>query len=131
MIEPIAVVAAAIVRDGSVLIAHRAQRPRGWEFPGGKVEPGESESDALRRECREELGVEVAPGAVLAVADDGRIRLTLIAATLRDGEPRAGADHDRVRWLEVDELHTAELEWLLLDRELLAILRKANRPGRL
>ena len=60
------VVAAVIVDEaGRVLAAQRADPPElagGWEFPGGKVDPGEGEIDALVRECREELGVEVSVG---------------------------------------------------------------------
>ena len=59
------VVGAAIVHDGRLLAARRsapADLAGGWELPGGKVEPGESEADALVRECREELGVAVVVG---------------------------------------------------------------------
>ena len=59
------VVATAILRGGQVLAQQRAF-PRAdagrWEFPGGRVDPGESEQDAVVRECREELGVEVVAG---------------------------------------------------------------------
>ena len=54
------VVAALIVKDGSILICQRTERqtmPLKWEFPGGKIEPGESEEAALRRELEEELGI--------------------------------------------------------------------------
>lgn len=63
------VVAAVIRRDGRILIArrrHGAERGGQWEFPGGKVEPGEAEAQALRREIREELGCEVEVGRLLA-----------------------------------------------------------------
>jgi 8-oxo-dGTP diphosphatase len=56
------VVGAAIVRDGLVLAAHRRRPPVGWEFPGGKVEAGETIEQALRRELVEEIGVTI--GAV-------------------------------------------------------------------
>jgi 8-oxo-dGTP diphosphatase len=59
------VVAAVIRRDGKTLISHRRDkpgRPGQWEFPGGKVEPGESDADALRRECLEEMDVRVLVG---------------------------------------------------------------------
>lgn len=62
------VVAAVIRRRGRVLIARRrdaAERGGQWEFPGGKVEPGEGEPEALRREIREELGCEVEVGRLL------------------------------------------------------------------
>ncbi len=60
--EPNVVVGAAIVRDGRLLAARRTEPPGlagGWELPGGKVEPGETDREALLREIREELGVDV------------------------------------------------------------------------
>src|SRR6266545_5054036 len=63
--DPLVVVGAAILDGGRLLAAQRGEPPAlagGWELPGGKVEPGESEEDALVRECREELGVEIALG---------------------------------------------------------------------
>ena len=62
------VVAAVVRRGGSILVTRRPDRPprRGkWEFPGGKVEPGEAEPDALRREIAEELGCDIAVGRLL------------------------------------------------------------------
>lgn len=62
------VVAAVVRRGGAILVTRRPDSPprRGqWEFPGGKVEPGESEPDALRREITEELGCELAVGRLL------------------------------------------------------------------
>jgi 8-oxo-dGTP diphosphatase len=59
------IVGAAIIVDGRVLGCERAEPPESagrWEFPGGKVEPGESDVDALVRECEEELGVKIAVG---------------------------------------------------------------------
>jgi 8-oxo-dGTP diphosphatase len=114
------VVAAAIVRDGRVLAARRSRPDSlvgGWEFPGGKVEPGESEADAVARECREELGVRIAVHDRVAGAADGAIALVLFAASVLDGEPTAGTDHDELRWLAADEL--GGLGWLPIDRRLL------------
>lgn len=58
--KTIFVVAAVVCKNGKVLICSRPvdKPPAGWEFPGGKIEPGESDGAALRRELREELGVE-------------------------------------------------------------------------
>jgi 8-oxo-dGTP diphosphatase len=115
------VVCALIERDGRVLAA---QRPPGksqallWEFPGGKLEPGEAAEAALEREIREELHVEIVLGARLTDAfhDYGifAITLTPFVATLRD--PAAGphaAEHVALRWCAPEELRA--LEWAPAD----------------
>jgi 8-oxo-dGTP diphosphatase len=125
---PIHVVGSVIVRDGRVLAARRS-RPAalegGWEFPGGKVEPHESERDALAREIAEELGVQIAVGERLGEASDGGIRLVLLAAELVAGQPVAGGDHDELRWLATDQLDS--VSWLPIDRDLLHLVRNALR----
>lgn len=120
------VVAAALIRAGRVLAARRAAPhplAGGWEFPGGKVEPGETESSALVRECREELGVAVRVGARLTeVVDEGAgIHLVLYAATLSSGEPAPIEDHDELRWLGVGELD--DIAWLPIDLRLVPAVR--------
>lgn len=91
----IRVVAAVVEREGRYLIAQRnphAVFPLMWEFPGGKVEPGEDDATALRREMMEELGVEVSVGTLL----DRRIHcyrefsvdFRAYRCTLVGGEPR-------------------------------------------
>lgn len=108
------VVAAAIVRDGRLLVAQRS-RPtllRGlWELPGGKVEAGETEIDALARECREELGVSVViqERVGFEVSIDGDWVLRVYAARILDGEPQV-VEHLALNWLAADELPA--LAWL-------------------
>jgi 8-oxo-dGTP diphosphatase len=114
------VVGAAIVRDARVLAARRRAPARfagGWEFPGGKVEPGESDVEALVRECEEEMAVAIAVGELLGESAEGAIRLTLYAAALLRGEPAALQDHDELRWLAADELD--DVGWLPIDQSLL------------
>ncbi len=90
------VVAAVVRRGGSVLVTRRPDRPsrRGqWEFPGGKVEAGEAEPDALRREIAEELGCEIAVGPLLLRHShrypDLEVDLAFYAGTFPPGaEPR-------------------------------------------
>ena len=118
------VVGAAIVSGATVLAARRKPPHRfagGWEFPGGKVEAGESDAAALARECVEELGVDVAVGACLGVVADGGIELVLYAAELVRGEPAPLVDHDALRWLTAAELD--DVDWLPVDRDLLPAVR--------
>ncbi|HEV7205991.1 MAG TPA: (deoxy)nucleoside triphosphate pyrophosphohydrolase [Jatrophihabitans sp.] len=128
------VVAAAIVRDGRLLAARRTQPSRhagGWEFPGGKVEAGEDDATALRRECHEELGVRIAVGPRLGEATDAGVRIVLYGATIESGEPQPLEDHDELRWLAPDELDS--VPWLPIDVELLGPgarhLLERIRPG--
>ncbi len=91
-------VVAALLKNnqGQVLVQQRgAQRtlPLLWEFPGGKIEPGESEEEALRRECQEELGVEVEVGSFLDrnihQYIHQEVELLLYECHLKRGEPSA------------------------------------------
>jgi 8-oxo-dGTP diphosphatase len=120
------IVGAAIIAKGRVLACERAEPPEmagKWEFPGGKVEPGEGEAEALVRECDEELGVPIEVGG--RVGDDivlghGRAVLKVYAARLVNGaEPRA-IEHSALRWLAVDELNS--VPWLPADAPIVAAL---------
>lgn len=103
------VVAGALVRDGRLLLARRADGDPlagGWELPGGKVEPGETPEDALRREWREELAVEVLGSEPLAFASgapNGR-HVTLLAFLVRgvSGDP-APVGVGELRWATPEE----------------------------
>jgi 8-oxo-dGTP diphosphatase len=97
VIRRVLVVAAVIRRGGSILVTrrrHDAERGGQWEFPGGKVEPGESEPAALAREIREELDCDVLVGAYLTRNvhryPDLEVELAFYACTLPAGaEPKA------------------------------------------
>ena len=96
---------AAIVRDGRVLAARRTAPPEAagrWEFPGGKVEPGESPEAALVREIREELGcaVEVTGWLPGEVPIGERHVLTVALAVLATGADPDPREHDEIRWLD-------------------------------
>jgi len=121
------VVGAALVDDltqPTVLLAARRTEPAalagGWEFPGGKVDPGETHEEALHREVREELGVEVELGEkVPGPLPGGRwplgesFAMTVWLARVTAGEPAPIEDHDQLRWLGHDELH--DIPWLPAD----------------
>ena len=120
-------VVGAVLRDaaGRVLAARR-ERPAGWELPGGKVEPGETEPAALVRELREELGVTVEVGERIGpdVPIDPDFLLRAWTVALINGEP-AALEHAELRWLAPDELDT--VPWLPADRPIIASLA-THRP---
>ncbi|MFE2758027.1 NUDIX domain-containing protein [Actinosynnema sp. NPDC059335] len=118
------VVGAAIVHDGRLLAQQRSYPPEAagrWELPGGRVEPGETDEAAVIRECAEELGVAVTPGAQLGpdvpLTDD--LLLRAYTATLSAGTPTA-VEHRALRWLSATDLDT--VDWLPADRVLLPAL---------
>ncbi len=128
--QPIRVVAALIVREGRVLLDRRPDRGRHaglWEFPGGKVDPGETDAEALARELREELGVEAVVGRSVGAADDGAIALVLYAVAL-EGEPRS-AEGQAIAWFEPSELEALPMP--PADRPLIADVRVAVAEGRI
>ncbi len=123
--EP-AVVAAAIVRDGTVLVARRtapAALAGKWELPGGKVQPGETEQAALRRELVEELGLVLTVGERIGdpvELPDGATLRCYAAAT--EGDAPTLAEHDELQWADASELDT--IDWLPADRLLIGSLRR-------
>ena len=103
-------VAALVVEDGRFMICQRpAHKARGllWEFVGGKVEKGETKAQALVRECREELGVTVAPGDVYMEVDhvypDITIHLTLFRAAIVSGRPQR-LEHADIRFIPPSDI---------------------------
>jgi ADP-ribose pyrophosphatase YjhB (NUDIX family) len=116
---------ALVVDGGRILLARRRHDPFAtwWDMPGGFLEEGEHPLDALRRELREEAGVEVEPGEFVGVwidrygdADDAAATINLYwTARITAGEPRPGDDVEELRWFTRDELpeqlafHTGEV----------------------
>ena len=107
---PIPVVAGAALRGGRVLVVRRPPGgPHGglWEFPGGKVEAGEGEREALIRELREELDVGARVGELIAEGGDGRVRLRVFEVQL-DGDPRP-TEGQECAWVGPGGLSALEL----------------------
>ena len=122
---PLVVVAAVIERDGRFLLAaastgtHLAGL---WEFPGGKCDPGETHEACLRRELREELGVESDVGAEIVVTEhaypERTVRLHFRRCRI-EGDPRHLLGQE-LRWVTREELTTIELPEA--DRALVEVL---------
>jgi 8-oxo-dGTP diphosphatase len=129
-------VAAAVVwREGSLLLT---QRPPGgslgllWEFPGGKIEPGESAEHALIREIREELGVGARPGKILSVDTHDyphglEVEIAFIHCELESYELEPGAGVHQWRWWRLEDI---DLEHVLAgDRPFLTALKAGRAPA--
>ncbi len=123
---PRIIVGAAIIESGQLLACARADPPDvagRWEFPGGKVEEGETEPEALVRECVEELGVRVEVGD--RVGEDvplghGWAVLKVYLAKLVDGDTPRRLEHAELRWLGRDDLFS--VDWLPADAPIVASL---------
>lgn len=112
------VVAAVIVRNGRILATQRGygEFKDGWEFPGGKIETGESPEEALKREIMEELKVEIHVHELVGVVEydytDFYLNMMCYWCTLKGGKVQL-VEHEAGRWLEKEEL--GEVEWLPAD----------------
>ncbi|MBQ9418473.1 MAG: NUDIX domain-containing protein [Bacteroidales bacterium] len=119
------VVAAAIIDGARVLATQRGygEWDGWWEFPGGKVEQGEGREEALRRELREELRLEVEVGERLASVDYDypQFHLRMHLYQCRPLGRATLGEHRAARWLGADELES--VEWLPADLELLPRLK--------
>jgi 8-oxo-dGTP diphosphatase len=123
--KQLVVTAAVIEKEGLVLAAQRkpdSHMGLKWEFPGGKLEWGEDPREGLRREIREELGIEIEAGEVLEVVshtyEDRHIVLIGYRCRYLQGELRLLEVHD-VRWVRPEELRSLDLapaDWPIVDR---------------
>ena len=119
--SPIHVVCAVIEQNGLLLCAQRSETmalPLKWEFPGGKIEPGEAEEPALKREIQEELNVEIEilermPVHDYAYTPEKIIRLIPYRCTIKDVSQLKAREHAELRWVERHKL--LELDWAAAD----------------
>ena len=116
MVARIQIATAVLVRDGLVLLAHRTPMrqayPDCWGFVGGHVEPGELPHQAVRRECLEEVGVEIHdPLPIPLTVDNPALDMRGFLVTHWDGEPviTAPEEHDDLRWFRPSDLAAVNL----------------------
>lgn len=129
MSDALHVVAAVIIDQGRVLACRRKpEKSAGglWEFPGGKVEVGESVEEAVRREIAEELSVDIRVLGELTTDDtvvgERTIRLTCMRARLASDKPTTSSDHDRLEWVTATEL--LDIEWAAPDLPAVRLLAR-------
>ena len=114
--HPVVGVGAVVVRDGKALIVKRAHEPRKgeWSLPGGLLELGESLPDAVRREIKEETGLDIEVGPMIETFDrvhhddQGKIRYHFVIIDFvcwaKSGEAVPGSDADGVAWVAAEEI---------------------------
>lgn len=116
--KTVEVVAAIIIKDGRVFATQRGygEFKDGWEFPGGKIEPGESRKEALMREIKEELDADIRVGSLLETVeyDYPAFHLTMHCFFCElISEDIVLKEHEDARWLSEEELGT--VDWLPAD----------------
>ena len=125
------VVAAAIFRENRVLCVQRSKHTKEykslkWEFPGGKVEVGESREEALVREIREELSVDIEVSEFLMTVEhaypDFHLTMHVFKCVLDQGEITLN-EHVALKWLSLDELD--QLDWAVADIPVVEFLMQA------
>lgn len=125
--KTIQVVAAIIIKDSKVFATQRGYGDfkDGWEFPGGKIEPKETNQEALMREIKEELKADVKVGELLHTVDYDypKFHLTMHCYLCSlESENITLTEHEAARWLTYDELDS--VEWLPADIEVVAALKE-------
>jgi len=122
-------IAGIVYQNGVFLIGHRL--PTGemggrWEFPGGKVDPGETPEESLHREFREELNLPVRVERLLTRAffenKNGPVELLAYQVTLLGTEPVSLTEHTEIRWATLDEIE--RLDFVDSDRLLLPFIKQ-------
>ena len=126
----IEVVAAIIVEKDKVLVTQRGygEFKDGWEFPGGKVELGETLEGALKREIKEEVDIEIEIDTYIDTVeyDYPQLHLTMhcYKCRLLDGQLML-KEHEASKWVSQDELN--EIDWLAADRIVVERMRKRTK----
>lgn len=130
--KQIEVVAAILHHNGRYFATQRGygEFEGWWEFPGGKIESGETPEQALQREIQEELGVDIVVGEKLCVTEHDypvfHLTMHCYLCTLADGKIEL-REHKSAVWLKPQELDTPN--WLPADREVVGILSRREKAG--
>ncbi len=119
--RPVVGVGAVIIEDGKILLVKRGNEPNKgkWSIPGGLVRTGETLEEALKREIKEEIGVDIEIGEVACVTEEifydreGKVKYHYIIidffAEIKSGKITAGSDAKDVRWVSIERLDEVEV----------------------
>ncbi|MCC6094410.1 MAG: (deoxy)nucleoside triphosphate pyrophosphohydrolase [Eubacterium sp.] len=124
------VVAAVIMHNGKIFATQRGygEFKDKWEFPGGKIEPGETPQEALAREIHEELDTEIEVGELLDTIETDyptfHLSMGCYLCTVKSGKLTL-LEHEAARWL--DSAHLYDVDWLPADRRLLPLIEERIR----
>ncbi len=126
--KTVKVVAAIITKDNLIFATQRGYGDfkDGWEFPGGKVEPGEKPEDAIVREIKEELGADIKVTGFLTTVEHDypqfHLSMDCFWAELKDGAEMTLLEHEAAKWLAKDELDS--VDWLPADVKVVESIRR-------
>ncbi|MBR3279820.1 MAG: (deoxy)nucleoside triphosphate pyrophosphohydrolase [Lachnospiraceae bacterium] len=129
--KTVKVVAAVILREGKVFATQRGYGAYkdGWEFPGGKVEPGESAREALVREIREELAADITAGELLTTVEydypEFHLSMDCFWAELTSGSGMKLLEHEAAKWLDLSAIDS--VDWLPADLEVVKAIKGSKR----
>ena len=128
--KTVKVVAAIITKDNKIVATQRGYGDfkDGWEFPGGKVEPGESPEDAIVREIKEELKADIKVTGFLTTVEhdypEFHLSMDCFWAELKDGTEMTLLEHEAAKWLTIDEIDS--VEWLPADVKVVEAIKLFN-----
>ncbi len=124
------VTAAVFIKDGRVMICRRPPNKGNalkWEFPGGKSEPGETLEECLKRECEEELGIEISVGREICATEyeypDITVKLHFMLSKIVSGTPEL-KEHVYIKYITKSEL--SDYDFCPADRDIVKILAEEN-----
>lgn len=129
--KTVKVVAAIITKDNKIFATQRGYGDfkDGWEFPGGKVEQGESPEEAIVREIKEELKAEIKVTGFLTTVEHDyptfHLSMDCFWAELADGTEMTLLEHEAAKWLTIDEIDS--VDWLPADVKVVDAIKKFSK----
>lgn len=129
--KTVKVVAAIITKDNKIFATQRGYGDfkDGWEFPGGKVEQGESPEEAIVREIKEELKAEIKVTGFLTTVEHDyptfHLSMDCFWAELADGTEMTLLEHEAAKWLTIDEIDS--VDWLPADVKVVDEIKKFSK----